>query len=243
MAEETPANTSTDAVQEPQTDAAPGSGLPLEAPALEKKAPSSTLAIVSFSLGVASVPTVCIGVGVVLGIAAVALGIVALVQIGKGEAKGKAMAIAGICTGSLCGLCLALLIFAGMLLPALNNAREKARRISCESNLRAIGTALKQYAAENDGSLPPGKGVAGFETLRRSGCLDARFLVCPSSSLRQLLEGAQLSEECVSYVYLGAETKDGKGEASETVIVAEKAGNHSGFVCKLYLDGHVEGED
>ena len=42
-------------------------------------------------------------------------------------------------------------ILAGMLLPALNSAREKSRRIACSNNLKSIGTALVLYGDENDG--------------------------------------------------------------------------------------------
>ena len=41
-------------------------------------------------------------------------------------------------------------ILAGMLLPALNNARENGRRSNCSNNLRQIGLILINYADEND---------------------------------------------------------------------------------------------
>ena len=40
-------------------------------------------------------------------------------------------------------------ILAGMLLPALNKAREAARRISCASNFSQIGKAVTMYTADN----------------------------------------------------------------------------------------------
>ena len=40
-------------------------------------------------------------------------------------------------------------ILAGLLLPALNNAREMARRINCISNQKQIGTAYQQYIIDN----------------------------------------------------------------------------------------------
>ena len=45
-------------------------------------------------------------------------------------------------------------ILAGMLLPALNRARERARGISCRSNLKQIGTTLTLYADDNQSYLP-----------------------------------------------------------------------------------------
>ena len=45
-------------------------------------------------------------------------------------------------------------ILAGMLLPALNNARERARSATCRNNLKQIGVNLTLYAQDNQNYLP-----------------------------------------------------------------------------------------
>ena len=88
-------------------------------------------------------------------------------------------------------------ILAGMLLPALQQAREKARRINCASNLKQIGTALKTYSIDNDSKLPAlptriginnakilasAEGWESFEILRGNDYLsDYAVFTCPSS--------------------------------------------------------------
>lgn len=40
-------------------------------------------------------------------------------------------------------------ILAALLLPALNQARDKARSVSCINNLKQIGTAIDLYTTDN----------------------------------------------------------------------------------------------
>ena len=53
-------------------------------------------------------------------------------------------------------------ILAGLLLPALASAREKARKAACISNLRQIGIAIMAYAGDNNGKIPYGPKAPPF---------------------------------------------------------------------------------
>ncbi len=90
-------------------------------------------------------------------------------------------------------------ILAGMLLPALNQAREKARRISCTSNLKQIGLSLKQYAMDYADSFPDPATTTGFEKLRTSDYLtDYGVYNCPSSVTTKGVSGDAITMNDIS---------------------------------------------
>jgi len=72
-------------------------------------------------------------------------------------------------------------ILAAMLLPALARAREKARQISCTSNLKQIGLSLEMYQMDNQSMLPGARVlVDGWTSVVLPYCVDVNVLVCPS---------------------------------------------------------------
>ncbi len=127
-------------------------------------------------------------------------------------------------------------IMAGMLLPALSDARTKAREISCASNLKQIGLALRMYSMDHGEKFPVADGVAGFEVLRKQGYLEnAQIYICPQSGDKA---ATPLTEKSVSYVYLGGFSES---DSVDIPLAFDKPGNHKRSVNVLFLDGHVQG--
>jgi prepilin-type N-terminal cleavage/methylation domain-containing protein len=68
-------------------------------------------------------------------------------------------------------------ILAGMLLPALAGAKEKANRTYCVNNLKQLGLAIHLYADDNQDRMP---GRTGQTITGRAGC------TCPRAAVRRI---------------------------------------------------------
>ena len=152
-------------------------------------------------------------------------------------------------------------ILAGMLLPALNSAREKARRISCTSNLKQIGLSLRQYAMDYSDRYPHASGADGLELIRKNAYLqDYTVFCCPSTTTTRgtgttTLVMGNASTVNVDYAFAGglmegSSTMFGNAESAMSADIYSTdvsksnggtAPNHSDYGNMLFHDGHVSG--
>jgi prepilin-type N-terminal cleavage/methylation domain-containing protein len=71
-------------------------------------------------------------------------------------------------------------ILAAMLLPALAQAKERARRIACINNVRQLNLSLRLYLDENEDRFPTRRGREWWPALLQPGYQALTILRCPS---------------------------------------------------------------
>lgn len=148
-------------------------------------------------------------------------------------------------------------ILAGLLLPALSLAREKARRATCASNLKQVMLFLKFYANDNREAFPPNLSDLGANYAKGG---DYNVFVCPSAEKwitrpSPATVSNMLNDANCSYDYAAGLTEtsqsqypivwDKHGGAVGALVdtdgtEAKWGGNHNGDGGNIaFVDGHV----
>jgi prepilin-type processing-associated H-X9-DG protein len=153
---------------------------------------------------------------------------------------------------------------AALLLPALNQARERGRRASCSSNLKQLGLAIQMYTdlyQTANWTAPMDNTAASAASERNSFMLltngniltTGRIFACPSSSAKPVANMASVSCNNISYSYVPLMLWQNTSADSIVVLDAfpsvsgnagstwPSTGNHKdtgGNI--LFNDGHVE---
>jgi hypothetical protein len=155
--------------------------------------PASGLAVTSLVLGVLSF----VGCSILTGIPAIITGHVAHNRSRKSPQQfgGGGLALAGLILGYLS---LAFIpILAGLMLPALAKAKDKAQRINCMSNMKQIGLAARMWSNDHGEKFPP-------DFISMSNELSTpKIFVCPGDrSKTRAMDWSSFGPENVSYEYV-----------------------------------------
>jgi prepilin-type N-terminal cleavage/methylation domain-containing protein len=124
-------------------------------------------------------------------------------------------------------------ILAAMLLPALNQAREKARRANCTSNLKQVGIAIALYAdlyqqkCPMDTSTMTTYTALGSFNLLSNVVQSPKIFACPSDAAARAISSYPLTSTpmSLSYAYVGGLTWQ---DVSADSIVALERGLGNG---------------
>ena len=130
-------------------------------------------------------------------------------------------------------------ILASMLLPALNKARETAKKISCINNQKQLGLSIQIYKGDFNGYYPPYQmnsgGITWGALMLKNNYISTKILFCPShtttkfnaSRLSALAKAGNYASAEYSYIDYGINNRFVAGSrgihnlASENFIPAK----------------------
>jgi prepilin-type N-terminal cleavage/methylation domain-containing protein len=135
-------------------------------------------------------------------------------------------------------------ILAGLLLPAIAQARERGRRTQCKNNQRQIVLACLLYAddrIENFSPLP----TTLTELGKYIGAKSGKSFICPSQLAKDTTLAVQedvLSLTAVnnSYAYFKGLRNEGGDATRQLVVIDKSALNHGEYAIGTFLDAHSQ---
>ena len=141
-------------------------------------------------------------------------------------------------------------ILAAMLLPVLSKARERARRVSCASNLKQMGLALIMYSGDKKGAFPAdaSNNLDIMVTLSYLSYGDVFF--CPSTGNEAggTAEGGGAGITALSDYDYRTGMKDNVTNPTaqsimyETPATDDSQNHKENYANRLYVDGHVDSD-
>lgn len=174
----------------------------------------SGLAVTSLVLGILSV----LGCTLFTGIPAIICGIIARTRARKTPEShgGDGLALGGIITGSIGSVLVFVFtipFLAGMLVPAVTQARGRAQSINCVNNMKQILLGTRIFATDNKDVFPP-----NFLTMSNE-LSSPTILICPSDTTRtRMTNWSQFSPNNVTYIYSGADLKEELSTMQKVII-------------------------
>lgn len=194
-------------------------------PSLPKR--KTGLAITSLVLGILGLTCFWIFTG----IPAIVCGVIARKRARENpeEYGGAGLALAGVITGSVSFV--SIVVLAGLFLPAIAKAKEKAQRIACVSHLKVIGSAARMWANDHKDTFPP-----DFQCLSNEVIIP-NVLICPADTVNKPAAAwSEVGPKTSSYQYLLPGAKADASAAEKKLVICPIHNN------ACYGDGSVRQE-